>query len=87
MQNTGVKIELVELNPGAKYAFITPEDGTLEFIAEAGGIISGENINGTVQAGKVIFTANKNEYEGHFTSQTEVVMTNTFLGDGREATG
>jgi len=63
----GVKIEQVELQPGKTYEFACP-NGTFIFQAETGGIIAGDNINGSVQAGKVIFTAGKDEYEGFFDS-------------------
>lgn len=43
-----------------------------EFIAEAGGIISGEGINGSVQEGNVIFTAGTDEFEGRFISQNTI---------------
>jgi hypothetical protein len=62
-----VKIEHVELQVGKNYKF-KMASGSMAFVAETGGIISGDNINGSVQAGKVIFTANGEEFEGHFIS-------------------
>ena len=49
-----VKIDKVELTAGQKYT-IKNDDGSYTFTAEAGGIIAGEGINGSVQAGKIIF--------------------------------
>lgn len=61
------KVDLVELKAGQKYSLKT-DDGSFEFVAEAGGIIAGDGINGSVQAGKILFTANGKEYEGSFAS-------------------
>lgn len=71
---SGVKIELVELQPGKNYELACP-NGVFGFVAEAGGIISGDAINGGVQDGKVIFTAGEDEYEGYFISQTTIEAT------------
>ena len=62
-----LKINLVELQAGKKYCIKT-DHGNYDFVAEAGGIIAGEGINGTVQGGNIIFTADGREYEGHFSS-------------------
>mmetsp|Transcript_4787 Transcript_4787/g.8214 ORF Transcript_4787/g.8214 Transcript_4787/m.8214 type:complete len:83 (+) Transcript_4787:1319-1567(+) len=70
----GVKIELVELQAGKKYQFSCPS-GNFLFNAEAGGVISGDNINGSVQGGKAIFTAGENEFEGYFISQNVIDAT------------
>ena len=64
---SATKIDMVELKAGQKYSLKT-DDGVFEFVAEAGGIIAGEGINGSVQAGKIIFTAKGKEYEGQFGS-------------------
>ena len=62
-----IKIEAVELTVGANYSIKT-DSGVYDFVAEAGGIISGEKINGSVQSGAIIFTADGKEYEGKFSS-------------------
>lgn len=54
-------------------------------MCEAGGIIAGEYINGQVQAGKVIFSANDIEYEGVFTSPTNISA--TFIDNNKKVTG
>ena len=64
-----VKIDKVELTAGQKYTIKT-DDGAYPFSAEAGGIIAGEGINGSVQAGKIIFQAGGKDYEGNFASAT-----------------
>lgn len=73
---TTIKIEHVELESGKKYEFKLPT-GVFNFVAEAGGIISGDNVNGSVQAGKAIFTAGQDEFEGHFVTKTEIEATMT----------
>lgn len=67
LADSGVKIDQVELKAGQKYQLKT-DDGNFDFTAEAGGIIAGEGVNGSVQAGKIIFTAKGKEYEGQFSS-------------------
>ena len=67
LSQSGVKLEQVELKAGQKYSLKT-DDGAFEFVAEAGGIIAGEGVNGSVQAGKIIFTAKGKDYEGNFSS-------------------
>ena len=52
--STGVKLDNVELTAGQNYTIKT-DDGAYKFCAEAGGIIAGDGINGSVQAGKIIF--------------------------------
>jgi len=66
-KGSSIRIERVELEPSKKYAFKTPE-GTFDFVVLSGGILEGDGLNGSVQAGKVIFTAGTNEYEGYFSS-------------------
>ena len=70
----GVKIEQVELQPGKNYEFSCP-NGKFSFQAESGGIMAGDGINGSVQAGKVIFTAGQEEYEGFFESPQQIDAT------------
>ena len=60
-------LTLVEIKAGQKYNLKT-DDKAFDFVAEEGGIIAGEGVNGSVQAGKILFTANGKEYEGTFSS-------------------
>lgn len=69
-----IKIEKVELVAGKNYSLALPS-GVVEFSAEAGGIMSGKDINGSVQDGKVIFTAGEDEYEGYFKNKTTIEAT------------
>lgn len=65
--NSGPVVDKVELTAGQKYTVKT-DDASYAFTAEAGGIIAGEGINGSVQAGKIIFQAGGKDYEGNFAS-------------------
>ena len=64
------RIDLAE----GSYSFDAP-DGTHSFKVEAGGIIAGDNCNGSVQAGKLILNMNGIDYEGTFVSPTSVEAT------------
>lgn len=61
----------VELEPGKGYVFKS-DLGDLAFTCEAGGVIQGEAITGSVQSGKVIFTSGNKEIEGAFVNATTI---------------
>jgi hypothetical protein len=59
--------------PIGNYHLSTP-DGKCAFSIEDGGIIDGDNINGSVQNGRVIFTMGTKEYEGKLVNNTTMEM-------------
>lgn len=70
MGDTGT-FSQVELEVGKKYCFKS-ELGDMPFVVEAGGVIQGDGITGSVQSGRVIFTAKGKEVEGNFIKSTVI---------------
>ena len=72
--SSSVKAAAVELAAGSTHTFKV-EAAVYKFEVEAGGVISGEKITGSVHSGKVIFTAEGTEYEGNFTGPNVIDAT------------
>ena len=62
---------MIDLAEGS-YEFVSGVQHTFKFAIEAGGVMSGDGVNGSVQGGKVIFNAAGKDYEGHFVNSTSV---------------
>jgi hypothetical protein len=62
----------VYLEEGNSYKFKIENAGEFAFKVEAGGVLAGEDINGSIQGARLIFTAKDCEYEGQFVSSTQV---------------
>jgi len=52
------------LEEGKAYKFKIDNAGEFAFKVEAGGVLAGEDLNGSIQGAKLIFTAKDCEYEG-----------------------
>ena len=63
--DTSKRFEVVDLAEGS-YEFCGAQ--TFKFKIEAGGVICGDNIDGSIQNGKVLFKAGDKHYEGTFVS-------------------
>ena len=72
MGDTHGSLAAVDLEIGKNYCFRS-DLGEMPFVVETGGVIQGENITGSVQGGKVIFTSGNKEVEGTFVKPTVVL--------------
>ena len=73
-------IDSVQLEEGKSYK-LKVDGKEYAFTVEAGGIMSGEDLNGSAQVGKLIFKAGEIDYEGSFSSPTQVQLTESASGN------
>jgi len=66
--SSSIKIERVNLEPGKNYTLTIDGAKPCPFLAEAGGIVAGANINGSIADGQLLLKVGDKEYEGSFTS-------------------
>lgn len=51
---------------------LSGDHGSFPFTVVAGGFMEGENVNGSIQAGKLVATINDVEYDGQFISENTI---------------